>query len=926
MAGLKKPAIPPKTASRSKAVTVPDNNSLAEAEALATNNNFHLVFILLSDSYGIDFSSYKSNTIHRRIFRRMKLHKISHATDYLSLLKANPAELDLLYQDLLINVTSFFREPDLYKKLSNKIFPAILASRKNDDPIRIWIPACASGEEACSMAICLLEFLERQQMQVPVYIFATDLNETVIKKARLGLYGKNIGKEVPPKLLNKYFIKKNNGYQVIKPVRDTCIYATHNLLTDPPFSKMDLISCQNVMIYLNAPAQQKVLHAFHYALKPPGFLVLGRSESVTNATELFIPSAKGQRIFTRSAQPPTFKFEFNSRRADRMQGKQPGTIMTNALASNENDLDAETDRILLSRFSPASILINKDLQMVRFNGDTARYLQPASGKATLDILKMVKDEIVFELRSLLNKLKKNSEPIKKENIHITLSNVLCEISIELIPVKAAAGFCLIVFHQKAILPTPIATKTTVAGNLQNKISRLEAQLTESKEHVTLVAEEFNTVQEQLQTANEEILSSNEELQSINEELETSKEELQSTNEELITINEELQRRNAELSNAVNYAQAIIETIKEPLLVLDTDMRVEKVNKAFSTLFAVKHDLVLQNNFYELGHGQLNIKPLREKLRKIISTSKSFEDFELEIPFPGGLTKVLCFNAMRINHPQKINNRYLLVIEDITAKKEAEKLLRSNEERLRLIIQNAFDIVTIFSEKGDIVYESDSVKDFLGYSAAERVGKNIFTDSLVHPEDAEIKKHMFRESLKHPGKNIRSEFRLRHKDNSYRTLEAICVNMLDDFRIKGVVANYHDVTERRVLENQKDQFIGIASHELKTPVTTIKGYAQLLEQIVSEKEDNLAHEMIRKMNNQVNRLGNLIQDLLDVTQLEEGLLKFKKDHFDINQLISEVIDEMQPTAINHIITAALEKPVMLTGDKEKIRQEIGRAHV
>jgi two-component system CheB/CheR fusion protein len=881
------------------------------------------IFSLLNNKFNIDFSAYKANTIVRRIVRRMNLHKINNAADYITLLKTNPDEPELLYQDLLINVTSFFREPELFNSFTTTIFPELLKNRHSTDTLRIWIPACSSGEEACSVAITLFEFLGTKALTTPLHIFATDLSESAIKKARAGIYPSHITQQVSPKMLAKYFIKTDGSYQVIKAIRDVCIYATHNLLSDPPFSRMDIISCQNVMIYLDAAAQQKILQSFHYSLKPNGYLVLGKSEGVSNGADLFIQSQKGQRIFKKTSNPSNLKFEFASKLLGNTAGIIPGNKMSGELV-NESDLGKEIDKILLSQFMPASVLINKDLHIVRFNGDTSNYLQPASGKASLNVLKMVKDEIVFELRSLLNKVKKNDVSVKKDNIPLTINAIPGLVSIEVIPIKTTADYYLLVFKDKAVVPANITKGKAVDANgiiMQNRITQLEFYLKESKEHLKMMTEEFNTIQEQLQTANEEVLSSNEELQSINEELETSKEELQSTNEELTTINEELQRRNDELSISVNYAESIVETMREPLLVLNADMKIEKANRAFLHLFGLQHETVIRNNLFEVADGKLDIKVLRDKLKKIISASKSFENFEVQEDIVNGSGKTLLFNALRITDDDKIKNKYLLVIEDISDRKQSEKLLKTNEERLRLIIQNAFDIITIFSEKGDVIYESESIKHILGYEPHERMGKNIFTDSIVHPDDRVLKENMFKKALRYPGKDIKSEFRLINKDGSYRVMEAVCINLLDDFKIKGVVANYHDVTERRMLEKQKDQFIGIASHELKTPVTSIKGYAQLLEQIFDGDNNGEAVSMIKKMNSQINRLSALIKDLLDVTQIEEGVLKIKPEQFDINQLINEVISEIQPTSKHRILTELQSDPAYLTTDKEKIRQVI-----
>ena len=879
------------------------------------------IFAMLNGNYNIDFGNYKPNTILRRILRRMNLNKFKSAAEYVSYLQTTPLELELLFKDLLISVTSFFREPELFLSLNNKIFPELFKNRHPADVIRIWIPACASGEEAFSFAISLFEYLGDRALITPIQIFATDLSDTAIQKGRTGIYSKNILQNVSPQRLSRFFVKTDNSYQVIKPIRDVCIFATHNLLTDPPFSRMDVISCQNVMIYLSSKAQTKILQSFHYALKPKGFLLLGKSEGISNANELFVQVEKGLRIFTKTSNPSNLKFEFSPRPFNTPHNALNENKILPGTLKNETDIGKEADKLLLSRFTPPAVLINKDFQIVRFFGDTASYLQPASGKASLHILKMVKDEILFELRSLLNKAQKNQIITKKDGIIVTINNVPSHVSIEIVPIMTSSEYYFIVFNEKAITPPLSKGKSKDIGNefLQNRISQLEFQLKESKEHLKMMTEEFNGIQEQLQTANEEILSSNEELQSINEELETSKEELQSTNEELTTINEEVQRRNDELLQSISYSSAIIETIREPLLVLGSDLRVEIVNKAFLTLFKGKQEEIVGHFYYEILEGIWDIKELKDKLKEIISTNKSFENFELKHEFGHACEMTLLFNAMRLSPDENTKSRYLVVIEDITERRHSEELLKANEERLRLVIQNAFDIITIYSAEGDIIYESDSIEEILGYKPAERVDKNIFLDTIVHPDDKEKKQKMFTDSLANPGKDIKSEFRLLHKDGKYRIMEAVCINLLQDFKIQGIIANYRDVTERRMLEKQKEQFIGIASHELKTPVTSIKGYVQILEQMFAATDNNDAVDMLRKMDNQINRLTNLIKDLLDVTQIGEGILKLKKDHFDINELIEEVTSEIQPTALKHTIIKELQPCNIIIADKEKIRQ-------
>ncbi len=395
--------------------------------------------------------------------------------------------------------------------------------------------------------------------------------------------------------------------------------------------------------------------------------------------------------------------------------------------------------------------------------------------------------------------------------------------------------------------------------------------------------------------------------------------LQPTNEELALINEEIQRRNEELSASLNYSSAIIETIREPLMVLNSDMQVEIINKSFLSLFKGKTEDIKGRSLYEIFDGQWDIKELKDKLRQIVTANKSFENFEVIHRFPNNGDLVLLFNAMRLSQDDKKKTKYLVVIEDVTERRHSEEMLKENEERLRLIIQNAFDIITIFSEKGDVIYESESIEEILGYKPAERIAKNIFIDAIVHPEDRKKKENMFKSALEHPGKDIKSEFRLLHKDGTYRDMEAVCINLLNNSKIKGILANYRDVTERKALEKQKDQFIGIASHELKTPVTSIKGYVQVLEQVFEEDGNKGALSMLKKMEGQVDRLANLIKDLLDVTQIGEGILKLKKSDFDLNELINEVVTEIQPIALKHIIVTELQPLQQVNGDKEKLRQ-------
>jgi two-component system CheB/CheR fusion protein len=746
---------------------------------------------LLHNKKGVDFGYYKQTTVNRRIMRRMALNKFKNLSEYAKYLRENEAEVDLLYKDLLINVTSFFRDPNVYQALGKKIFPAIFKNRKENDMVRIWAPACATGEEAYSLAICLFDYLKEKAISTPIQIFGTDLNDAAIDKARIGIYSKNVLHNVSPQRLKRYFLKIDGHYQIIKAIRDVCIFATHNLLKDPPFSRMDLISCQNVLIYIENNPQKKILQSFHYSIKPSGFLLLGKSETIGSSTELFTQLDKDLKIYARKETPPgNTVFDF-SMRTNHLPALLPDSKPYNEPLS-EIDIEKEVDRILLSRYVPASVVVNKDLQILRFHGATSNYLQPSSGRASLHLLKMVKDELVFELKGLINKAKKEATAVRKDGVHLAQNGSSRDIGIEVVPIKSPVKdfYYLIIFREVLVLAQPAhAVQGKVGSSQLERISKLEQQLGEAREYMKTMSEEFEATREELQSANEEVLSSNEELQSINEELETSKEELQSTNEELLTINEELQQRNNDLKEASDFSHAIVETINEPLLVLSADMRIRTANKAFYALFKTNVDRTEGHYFFEMENWQWNLPELREKLLDIVHKGKSFENCEVTKVFPSIGEKTLVFNAIRMEQDDSKKNRILLVIQDITARQRAEKDMKEREERFRLLLQNAFDITTIYSINGDIVFQSDALERMLGYPVKETLHRNIYQLGIIHPEDVERNRALMAEAIGQPGKTIKGQVRLQHADGYYHAMEVVFRNFLHNESIGGIIANY-----------------------------------------------------------------------------------------------------------------------------------------
>jgi two-component system CheB/CheR fusion protein len=896
------------------------------------------VHLLLHNRFGVDFAHYKGTTINRRILRRMTLNRYREMEEYIKLLRENPTELELLYRDLLINVTSFFREPSLFTKLGKVIFPALFKNRKTGDPLRIWIPACSSGEEACSMAICLFEYLGEKAFVTPIQIFATDLSETAIEKARTGIYSKNSLQHVSPQRLKQFFVKIDGSYQIIKPIRDICIFATHNLLKDPPFSRMDLISCQNVMIYLATSAQKKILLAFHYALKPTGYLALGKSETIGSDTDLFEPVDKEHKLYLKksTSQPLPFDFFIRPTRTPVMQQAYHQAYNDDQApaTSSELDIEKETDKILLSRYAPASVVVNKDMQILRFQGAMSDYLQPDSGKASLNLLKMVKDELVFELRVLLSNAKKRKQVMRKEGIHLKDGNFHRTVMIEVTPVKSQSfndAYFLIVFKDQAdetgqkTRQQPVPAKKGRPDSKDRRIDILEQELKEAREQMKTMSEEFEATREELQSANEEVLSSNEELQSINEELETSKEELQSTNEELITINEELQLRNGDLKESVAYTEAIVQTIRDPLVVLHTDLRVRTANKAFYNLFNLQQDI---DGFYffDLAGGLLDVPALRQQLQDTVMKGIEFQDFELTHHFRDLGEKTLLFNAMRMHNEGDKRARILLAIGNITERKRAElslynslEQLRESEERLRVAMAAGkmgtwdWNVLT-----GEILWSPDHNRMF-GIPADRHYGTYQEFFQYIHPADREKVAVLMQKAIENH-KDFAMELRSLHANGHITWIAAFGRVVYDDedgaHRMIGTVI---DITERKKLETQKEDFIGIASHELKTPVTSIKSYTQLLQEMLKISNDRESVEIIEKLDRQVDRLSHLIADLLDITRIGEGQMVMHSELLDINVVIHEIAELMQRTTLKHMIELELQTLPPVKIDRERIGQ-------
>ncbi len=654
---------------------------------------FKQIIMLLRQRSGVDFTYYKQPTFHRRIARRIALVKKKNLADYLKFLLTDKAEQEALFQDVLIPVTSFFRDPKTFQTLTETVFPILFKDRTAYEPIRVWIAGCSTGEEVFSIAIALHEYITEAGGVSPhsfkegvggrFQIFASDISEKAIKKARAAIYTKADVEKLSAIQLQNYFVKNNGGYEVNKFIRDICIFAPHNFLKDPPFAKMDLISCRNVLIYMDTFLQKKAFTTFHYALKENGFLILGKSETPGASSDLFTQISKHDKIYSRKPVPGRFMHVATERREVGLTTKDKTATKYETI---HTDFRKSAEAIIISK-SPASVVVNEAMDLVHIHGDITPFLQAPPGKPTHNLIKMAREGLAFELRNAIHKAKKEQASVTKENIPINENGKQSLVTIEVIPLADTIDTHYLIQFEKKIIPpeagehrSPSGKTTETSRRLSGQNQQLEKELSQTREDMRSITEDMEAANEELQSANEELQSSNEEMQSLNEELETSKEELQSTNEELIIVNQELLDKQEQLNAARNYSDNIITTIREPLIVLDKILRIKTANASFYKKFNTKEDETEGELFFEIQNQQWDDPEIRFMLERLLSKKEQLTEFEINLKFPSIGERTLLLNARQIINEKNSEKLILLAIEDITEQVAAQKIIEKGEER------------------------------------------------------------------------------------------------------------------------------------------------------------------------------------------------------------------------------------------------------
>lgn len=631
-------------------------------------SDLKIIFEILNKETGVDFGHYKMPTIKRRLNYRMLHCGAKSLKQYTKQLLDDKKEVSQLYKDLLINVTSFFRDKDTFRYLKSTFLPKLLKSKTEGQSLRIWVAACSTGEEAYSIAMIVAEIQDEYQLNVPVQIFATDISEQAIRDARIGEYSQNEIDVITGDRVKRFFKKVGDYYRVVKRIREMCVFASHNILRDPPFSRMDFVSCRNLLIYFDAAAQKRILATLSFGLGDKGYLMLGKSESIGTTSQFFTPVNNKFKIYSRKKSTGTRKIPDL---APYFMKTSSAGIQTKIIDKKKTiivskELDDVIDTVLLSQHTPACVVINKDMEILKFRGATSHYLSHASGNASLHILKMADPELTFELRSAINKAFKTKQMVRRSDVELKHGSVSKVLTIEVYPLKMEWNepLLLIVFITQDKVEQ-VSDKPGSSVQTNRRIKKLKEELQTTRAEMQAVLEEQEAAYERLQRANEEVVSTNEEFQTLNEELETSKEEIEAANEELTSTNQELQMRNELLNESYLYSEAIIATIHEPMLILDNNLIVKSANESFYKKFLLNKDETEGASLFELNNKQWNVPKLRDLLNGILSQSVDFKNMEITHTFAGTSEKTMLFNAHRIIQKSHRKQLILLAIEDIT---------------------------------------------------------------------------------------------------------------------------------------------------------------------------------------------------------------------------------------------------------------------
>jgi len=694
------------------------------------------ILMLLRSRTGNDFSQYKKSTITRRIERRMVVHTLKDTEAYARYLQENPAEVQVLFKELLINVTSFFRDKEAFEALQKEVMPRIFGGKPENYIFRVWVPGCASGEEAYSIAMLFSEYMDEIKQEFKLQVYATDIDDDAIATARAGSYPANIAIDVSPERLRRFFAKEESGFRIKKEIREQVIFAIQNVIKDPPFTRMDLISCRNLLIYLDTELQNRVIPAFHYSLNPEGVLFLSPSEGIGNFTDLFAPLDKKWKVY--GVKPSLLSTRRLVAQRYAWSGGQPGKEVVgtagNRVKTNFSEL---SKRVLLQSFAPPSVITDESGNIVYVHGNTGKYLQPAQGQASNNVIDMAREGLQLDLRYAIQNASAQKKPAVIKDLQVRTNGGIHGVDLTVRPLAdpEATRELLLISFQDAVLPPPekgTRRKPVTAKGELKRVEELEQDLLYTKENLQAMIEEMQAANEELKSTNEELQSTNEEMQSTNEELETSKEELQSVNEEIVTVNSELQAKIEQLTDIQNDMKNLLENTNIATIFLDERLSIRRFTREATKVYRLAES--------DIGRPLADIRSLAPDVDLIPEAAAVLFSF---IPREKQLRTTdnewYLFRIIPYRTVENVIDGVVLTFSNITALKAVEAALQEEQRFSQLMLDSLPGIFYLYTyPEHQLTRWNKQHETLLGFTADELKGKLASDWHLPELKDAVLK--------------------------------------------------------------------------------------------------------------------------------------------------------------------------------------------
>jgi len=847
-------------------------------------------------------------------------------------LQTHRDEIQALHDEILIHVTSFFRDPYVFEKLKTDIFPTLTQNKASDVPLRIWVAGCSTGEEVYSLAISLLEFFCDRATVPPIQIFATDISETAISKARSGFYLESQMEGVSPERKSRFFVSQSEGgYQISSAIRELCVFARHNLGGDPPFSNLDLISCRNLLIYLSDHLQERIMALFHYSLNLTGCLVLGTAESVRNSSDLFEPVDEACKIYARklSVSNPLFAFTATSGLVPSL--RNPQLILENR--SIPFDLAREIDQLIANRYMPLSVVVDEQMQILQMRGDLNPYLKLTPSTTELNLLSMAREGLVIPLRTALYQAQTENVLVRLEDIQMELAEQL-RLNLEVMPFRPAminALYFLVLINP--ISPSaPASTTFTPSAMLENlepvdlerelvtlrqALSAATQRELSTQAHLQAVIREQNQLNQNLRVANEEILSSNEELQSTNEELQTAKEEIQATNEELSTTNEELRSRNLQQNRDNSDLNNFIASINIPIVMLTNDLRIRRFTPTAQRLFNfIPTDI--GRPFTDL-HGNFDVSELNPMIWEVLETLNTKQQ---EIQTESGYWYSIRIRPYRTSENQI--DGVTLVLQDIDSLKRHANSLEKARNYAETIVETVQIPLVVLDADLRVNAANRAFYETFQTSASETIRMLLFeigNGQWDIPELRSMLSGILADDLSVQDFEVNHDFeQIGHKN---MLLNACRLHREDN--IDMILLAILDVTERTVRQQAeaanraKDEFLANLSHDLRNPLTSILGWVQML-RVYDDFDKQTTDQALERIEQSSRQLNLLIEDILDNARIVNGKLQLNSQPIDLSLSVQVALDGVHLSAVEkdiQLVSSMIELIVM--GDTERLQQ-------